>query len=536
MNKILPETELAFIQKMFVTNESPDLLKESFADFIPALLYIYDPRNEKIKFINKKATEILGYTAEEIMGWNNDLWSMVFEEDWGIVRAELLNFTKLNDGSSRFYYCRYNHKTSKWRHFLTQGMILERDEKGLPSSLLFVAQDMTDEIEHEKTFKDLSEYKQAMLDKEKFLSSGSWEKDLKSNKHTWSEGKYRLFGYETEDIQSMPVITQDLYSRHLSPAELARVKGIWDYIENECEHEFTWDYELRTVQGERKVLESYARILRDEQGNKYKIIGASRDITKMREYEESLKKKIDELDRSNKELEEFAYIASHDLQEPLRKITAFSERLKEKASRELSEESNVYLDRVLASTANMRSLIDNLLEFSRTSRHNQPFEMTDLNLVFEQVKAELELKIEETGAIIEARPLPVIEGIPSQMQQLFTNLFSNAIKFRKENQPPRISVKAELLSTEEKQQYHLEPENSYYKIFIKDDGIGFEPEYANKIFQIFQRLHGKAEYPGSGIGLAICKKIAENHHGLIRAESVPGEGATFITILPETQP
>jgi len=252
-------------------------------------------------------------------------------------------------------------------------------------------------------------------------------------------------------------------------------------------------------------------------------------------FQKILENKVKELDRSNKELEEFAYIASHDLQEPLRKITSFSERLKEKLPPNLEPDVQLYLNRMLAATDNMRTLIDNLLEFSRTSRSSEPFIRINLNTILAEVKADLELKIEETTAQIHAEKLPEIDAIPMQMRQLFTNLFTNAIKFKKPNEAPQIHISSRILRDDEKEFHHLMPNMNYIEITVQDKGIGFDQEYSQKIFQIFQRLHGKAEYPGSGIGLAICKKIAENHRGLIFAKGKQGEGAAFMIILPESQ-
>ncbi|MBL7697497.1 MAG: hypothetical protein JNK79_05045 [Chitinophagaceae bacterium] len=252
-------------------------------------------------------------------------------------------------------------------------------------------------------------------------------------------------------------------------------------------------------------------------------------------FQKILENKVKELDRTNKELEEFAYIASHDLQEPLRKITSFSERLKEKLPANLEPDVQLYLNRMLAATDNMRTLIDNLLEFSRTSRISEPFVKTDLNNIISEVKADLELKIEESDTDIESGILPTIDAIPLQMRQLFTNLFTNAIKFKQDGQSPRIVITSQKLTEDDREANQLRNNVDYYKITVKDYGIGFEPEFALKIFQIFQRLHGKAEYPGSGIGLAICKKIVENHKGVIYAQSEPDRGAEFIIILPESQ-
>ncbi|MBA4167888.1 MAG: hypothetical protein H0X41_10165 [Chitinophagaceae bacterium] len=252
-------------------------------------------------------------------------------------------------------------------------------------------------------------------------------------------------------------------------------------------------------------------------------------------FQKILENKVKELDRSNRELEEFAYVASHDLQEPLRKITSFSERLKEKLPANLEPEIQMYLNRMLAATNNMRMLIDNLLEFSRISTHGEPFTTTDLNSIIAEVKADLELKIEETRAVIQSETLPVIDAIPMQMRQLFTNLFSNAIKFRRPNDVPRIMVSSSIFGKEEKEVHHMRPDDNVYMISVTDNGIGFEQEFSAKIFQIFQRLHGKAEYPGSGIGLAICKKIVENHKGEISALGDPATGATFNIVLPQFQ-
>jgi light-regulated signal transduction histidine kinase (bacteriophytochrome) len=183
----------------------------------------------------------------------------------------------------------------------------------------------------------------------------------------------------------------------------------------------------------------------------------------------------------------------------------------------------------------MRVLIDNLLEFSRTTRSSKSYQVCELDHVVRDVIAELDLKVEETKAQINVGPLPVIEAVPSEMNQLFNNLISNAIKFRKPETRPVITITADKATKGDKDHHHLPLPVNFYKITVQDNGIGFEPEYEEKIFQIFQRLHGKTEYAGSGIGLAICKKIIDNHEGVIYAEGKLGQGAKFILILPEKQ-
>jgi len=183
----------------------------------------------------------------------------------------------------------------------------------------------------------------------------------------------------------------------------------------------------------------------------------------------------------------------------------------------------------------MRLLINNLLEFSRVTKSTQPFTSVNLNFILRQVKTDLELTIEETGTVINAADLPTIEASVTQMNQLFTNIINNAIKFHKPNKNPIIDIRASAITNEEKLAHHLPLRKAYHRITITDNGIGFEEEYATKIFQIFQRLHGKAEYPGSGIGLAICKKIVEHHNGIIFAENIPEQGAQFVIVLPDKQ-
>ena len=255
----------------------------------------------------------------------------------------------------------------------------------------------------------------------------------------------------------------------------------------------------------------------------------------LQQYKKSLEEKIVELNRRNAELESFAYVASHDLQEPLRKLTAFSERLQIKFKQQLGTEGQLYLDRMAAAAENMRILIDDLLEFSRTARAEHHFSWQDLAVLFRAAQSDLEVKIEEAAVTIRTHALPVIDVIPVQIKRLFSNLLSNSIKFRKPDEALVITLSSERLSDQEKSHFALKPEKEYIRLLVEDNGIGFENEYAEKIFQLFQRLHGKHEYPGSGIGLAICKKIVENHDGLIYASGELNKGSLFTVILPEHQ-
>jgi signal transduction histidine kinase len=259
------------------------------------------------------------------------------------------------------------------------------------------------------------------------------------------------------------------------------------------------------------------------------------NISHLKEHDRILEQKIEELNKSNRELEEFAYVASHDMQEPLRKISTFGQRLKTQFGDVLNEDGTMYLSRMLIATDNMRNLIDNLLEFSKVSRSKHPHEKVDLSTVLQSVIDDLDLRIDETNTTVTVGDLPEIEAISSQMGQLFFNLLQNAIKFRKKDTNLAIHIKQRPLTGQEKNKYQLPSQNEHYLISVADNGIGFEQQYAERIFQLFQRLEGKSEYPGTGIGLSICRKIVTNHKGLIFAESEPGVGTTFSVILPKEQ-
>jgi PAS domain S-box-containing protein len=387
--------------------------------------------------------------------------------------------------------------------------------------------------EHSQLHISLSNYKQLVLEKEEFLGHGSWEMNYADKTMQWSDGMYRLFGYDPTKEKNGLVINEDLYKKHIHEEDFLRGINLREHTINS--NTYMWEYEIKAKDGTSKKLETHGKILRDRRGNPVRIIGTTRDITQLRNYERELERTISELKRSNKDLEDFAYIASHDIQEPLRKITSFSERLKTKYSKELDDEAKKYLERIMAATRNARLLIDGLMDFSRLTSDGQLFERSDLNTMLQEIKTELELKIEETEATITTSALPVLEVVPVQMKQLFMNLLLNAIKFKKADARPVINIRSRRISKNENAFYRLNPLSAYYEITIQDNGIGFEDEYAEKIFEMFQRLHSKAEYPGAGIGLALCKKIAENHGGLIFAKSELDKGTTFSVILPETQ-
>jgi len=368
---------------------------------------------------------------------------------------------------------------------------------------------------------------------ESLLDFGTWNWIAATDTVKWTPGMYRLLGYDEND-KSLP-ISNAFFMSHVREEHR---KGLTDCIMEAIRigSEFEYEYDLKTRSGEWKIISTKGKIVRDQSGKTVKVLGISRDVTRLRNTEREQERSLRELNRSNQELEEFAYIASHDLQEPLRKIAMFSERLSTRYQSQLEGEAIQYMDRIRASVDNMRTLIDNLLEFSRANRRNNTIEHISLEEILLRVLGTIDLKVEETKThIVIEDSLPSIDAVPSEMEQLFFNLLVNAIKFRKPEQTPVIRITSRKASRKELDAFHLNYHQTFYAISVKDNGIGFEPEYADRIFQIFQRLHGKAEYPGSGIGLAICKKIIEKHRGAIFAKGSPGEGAEFTMILPVAQ-
>jgi light-regulated signal transduction histidine kinase (bacteriophytochrome) len=254
------------------------------------------------------------------------------------------------------------------------------------------------------------------------------------------------------------------------------------------------------------------------------------EITQRRITEQALRQTALRLEQSNRELQDFASVASHDLQEPLRKIQAFGDRLRQKRALELGDDGRDYLSRMQAAAGRMQSLINDLLSFSRVTTKAQPFAPVELADVVSEVQSDLEARLEQTGGAIEVGPLPLIHADALQMRQLMQNLISNALKFHRPGEPPRVKVFAEVESISDAQA--RQNGRGFVRIHVQDFGIGFDEKYLDRIFSVFQRLHGRGEYEGTGIGLAVCRKIAERHHGSITARSVPGQGATFIVTLP----
>jgi light-regulated signal transduction histidine kinase (bacteriophytochrome) len=297
-------------------------------------------------------------------------------------------------------------------------------------------------------------------------------------------------------------------------------------------------YEARIVHSDQSIrwVRLNGRLLNHESAPT--MIGTLMDITEEKVASEILEHKVEErtkeLKRVNEQLKQFTYAASHDLQEPLRKISYFVDRLLRNLGPTLTDDSKMITERIQLTTGRMRMLIDDLLNYSNATTGFTVSEDVDLNEIIKDVLDDMEATIMQKGAVVYVQDLPTVKGDQRQLRQLFQNLISNALKYHKMTEAPKVGVTWSRVAGED-----VNPNiskafkgSAFYQLQVKDNGIGFDPDNAERIFKLFQRLHGKAEYEGTGIGLAIVQKVVENHMGYIWAESTPGNGATFKVLLP----
>lgn len=355
-----------------------------------------------------------------------------------------------------------------------------------------------------------------------------FELDVEGHITNWSVGAEKITGYRPEEIIgqhfSAFYTSEDHERGH--PAHELEVAAAEGRYEEE-------GWRLRK-DGSQYWANVIITALRDGEGRLTGFSKVTRDISERRQAE--LKRSVfaAELERSNRELQEFASVASHDLQEPLRKIQAFGDRLGVKYSEALGEQGRDYLARMRAAASRMQILINDLLTYSRVTSKAQPRVPIDLGRIAQEVLSDLEGRIQQTGGRVEVNGLPTLEADSTQMRQLLQNLIGNALKFHRSGEPPVITVHARPLDAPA-------PGGSgnggaglaaVWRITVQDNGIGFDEKYADRIFGVFQRLHGRGEFEGTGMGLAICRKIVERHGGTITAHSTPGQGATFQITLP----
>ncbi|SHM83808.1 sensor histidine kinase [Flavobacterium saccharophilum] len=355
----------------------------------------------------------------------------------------------------------------------------------------------------------------------------TWQWELDSHKITYSDNQYRLLGVTPNSF--VPVIETFLDFVH--PDDRAAVSESMDKIIEKKNLPFIY-YKIVRPNNEIRYFKSTGKLLTDQQGSKI-LLGINFDITDEHLLNIELQERNRELEKSNKELASFNHVASHDLQEPLRKIQTFISRVSEADKAVMSESGRDYISKIAVSAKRMRVLIDDLLLFSRTNTTKKEFIKSNLNELLQNAESELAEVIHENKAVIKASKMPKLEVIPYQIEQLFINLIGNSLKYNKAGVPPEISIESEKVLSSDYPEFLEQSVKKFHKITFTDNGMGFDPQFKETIFILFQRLHSKTDYPGTGIGLAICKKIVENHKGHILADSTPNVGSVFTVFLPE---
>ncbi|WPQ64812.1 PAS domain-containing protein [Chitinophaga sancti] len=363
------------------------------------------------------------------------------------------------------------------------------------------------------------------------LSQMIWTTDPEGKLNYASKKYFEFTGMTLEELNGIG------WFNVIHPEDLMKNLPIWqEAVSKGVEYQI--EHRMRKADGTYRWHLTRTVPQKDAEGNVNMWVGSTTDIhegkmfidkleAEVQERTKALQRSNDELRKSNEELAQFAYVASHDLQEPLRKIQTFASRLLETEFKNITEKGKDYFSRMQAAAQRMRQLIEDLLSFSRTSNNGeQLFEYVDLNKVLMRVKEQLSDQIDKKEAVIEYDLLPVLSAIPFQIEQLFMNLLTNALKFSRKGVKPLIRVKME------DNVYTLVGGVPYHKFTIADNGIGFDPQFSERIFQVFQCLHVRNQFEGTGIGLAICKKIMDNHNGVITAEGKPEEGAVFTLLFP----
>ncbi|MBI4498793.1 MAG: PAS domain S-box protein [Chloroflexi bacterium] len=469
-----------------------------------------DP-NGVVTVFNAGAERVLGYRADEVIGkltpmaWHDPQEMAARATELGLPPGfGIFVATALRGGAETREWTFIRKNGARRTALLT--VTAMRDHRGAITGFLGIANDITERRTAEARFRQLLE---AAPDAIVVVGADGRITVVNSQAE-------RLFGYAREELLGQPVevlIPARLRERHVGhraryaaqPQTRPMGVGLDLYGRRKDGSEFPTEISLSPI----------------DDGSQVSVISVIRDITVRKQAEEQLRQTAAELERSNADLQQFAYVASHDLQEPLRMVASFTQLLARRYRGRLDADADTFIAFVVDGATRMQRLIEDLLAYSRVGTQGRPFEPTNVGAVVDRVLSELSAAITEHGATVTRDPLPTVMADPIQLGQVFQNLISNAIKFH-QDAPPRVHVSTERQGRE-------------WRFSVRDNGIGIDPRYADRIFVIFQRLHAPGEFPGTGIGLAICKKIVERHGGRIWVASAPGEGATFSFTIPERQ-
>lgn len=499
--------------------EEQSNLAEKVIKASPAVTFLFDTINHRQLFVSGNVAEVLGYTTDEIVGLGDSfLLDLTHPEDLQGLIQHFQEVIKDNSNRTHQVEYRFKHKNGRYRWLRTYEVIFKRDIAGNPLEILGKTFEITSEKE---TALALERSEKQLLEAQRIARIGSYEWNIRDSYSKNTEEVFRIFEMTEEQ-------KYEQFMNYLHPDDVAKVKealaASFKSGYYECEYRYIKN-------GKEKVVWSIGRVeFKDEQP--FRMVGTVQDVTEIKKMEKELVQKSKELAHTNESLRQFAYVASHDMKEPLRKIMMFSDLVLNAEREKLSEKSISQLQKMQLSGKNLYRMVEDILSFSLLEA-KETRQMVNLSDVLHQVTELLDETIRQKNGTLRFNALPEAEVIPAQFRQLFQNLLSNSLKFSQKDVPPVIAINAVVTSAPT-----IEPPekgDKYVEITISDNGIGFPEEAADKIFELFTRHHSKSEYEGTGLGLSISRRIVDNHGGVIKALPGNPHGATFKIVIPQNK-
>lgn len=484
----------------------------------PAVTFLVDTKNHKQVFVSGNVCEVLGYSSEEIaqMG-DRFLLDYTHPDDLEFLLRHFQQVIADNSNKTKQVEFRFRHKDGSFRWLRTYEVIFRRDEHGNAFEILGKAFEITNEKE---TALALEKREKQLLEAQSIAHIGSYEWDIEANYSTNTDEVFRIFEMSGEQHYEQ-------FLSYVHPEDVQKVKDAMaqSFVTGfyECEYRYIKN-------NKEKIIWSIGKV-EFENNKPVRMIGTVQDVTTFKKMEHDLLLKSEQLAQTNESLRQFAYVASHDMKEPLRKIMMFSDLVLNAEKGNLSERSVNQLQKMQISGRNLYRMVEDILSFSLLEARETRKRVT-LESILREVEELLEEIINQKNAKIIYTSLPEVEVIPSQFRQLFQNLISNSLKFSRPDVPPVIEVKAYITQKPELPLMKSAPR--FLELSVEDNGIGFPEEASEKIFELFSRYHAKSQYEGTGLGLSISRRIVDNHDGVIRAYSGSDKGALFRIIIPQS--
>lgn len=467
----------------------------------------------RIVFSNKSVEAIYGFSPDEFKGKHVDEMNV----DPELASSVIL--PAIRETGRWVGEIMVKHKDGyAFPIWLNASMV--KDSKGQPIAIVGIIRDITERKRMEDALRESEEKFRSIVEQS---GDGIVLVDERGNITDWNRAEEQIIGLKRAEVIGRPLWDIQFHiapEERKTPENYERIKagllgltrtGQSDWLNRLLETD------IQRPDGTRRSIQVLVFPIKTNRG--FKVSSITRDVTERKRAEEELRTRTEELARSNADLEQFAYVVSHDLQDPLRMVSGFTQLLERRYKDKLGTDADEFIAYIVDGARRMQGMIEDLLAYSRVGTRGKPFEPINLEDIFNQAVTNLKVAIEENKAQVTHDPLPTVTADASQMIQLFQNLMSNAIKFRKKGEPPHIHISARR-------------EKDEWVFSVQDNGIGISPEFKDRLFQIFQREHTAGEYPGTGIGLAVCRRIMERHGGQIWAESEPGKGSTFYFTIP----